>query len=78
LCGVTDNLLNTKKEIDFLKQLQCPYIIKYVESFSLDEQTFCIVMEKAATSLRSLILKKKKNKEKFSEDEALKYFSQIV
>jgi len=35
-------------------------------------------MEKAATSIRSLILKKKKNKEKFSEDEALKYFSQIV
>jgi len=70
-----DGILN---DIEILRKLEHRYIIKYVDSFKPNEQTICIVMERATTDLKESILIKKGSNEKLSENECLKYFSQMV
>lgn len=66
---------DAKKEVEILKALDSPFIVKYIDSFE-DNGKLCIVMEYADGG--DLNMKITQRKVPFSEDEVLHYFIQIA
>ena len=88
-----ENIKSIENEIKILSQLDNPFIVKLYEVFSLkpnsellknketkdEEQIMCLVLELCENGdLNDKIIEKKKRNEKFTENEVLHYFYEIL
>ncbi len=66
---------NYESELEILKTLNHPFVIKYMEEFVYKQKSLCIVTQFAHGGDLDSLMKKKVI---FTEEEALHYFTQIV
>ena len=67
--------LGYQRESEILKEMNCPFVIQYVEEFNYKKDYLCIVTQFASGGDFDALLKKKKI---FTEEEAMNYFTMIL